>query len=128
MALLVRRSPVKHERDVPFVQQVKGDDLALELGGSGQVIAGIVRVLVPQRAHVDQRARVNVDRAAAEEAEFLKADAGRGLDVAPRKLLKQSIDAHRDRGDDGAVAAEEEWGEVRRVRQRGLHRVVRQEQ
>ena len=72
-----------------------------------------------QRADVDQRARVNVDGAAAEEAEFLKPDAGRGLDAPPRKLLKKSIDAHRSRGNDGAVTVEDKWREERRVCQRG---------
>ena len=126
VTLLVRRSPVKHERDVPLVQQIEGDDLALELAGSGQVVAGSVRVLVPQRADVDQRARVNVDRAAADEAKFLKANTGRGLDVAPRKLLKQSIDAHCSRGDGSAAAAAEESRVVQqRVRQRGQDKVAR---
>ena len=39
--------------------------MVLELAGGRQVVFGIVRVLVSQRADVDQRARVNVDRAAA---------------------------------------------------------------
>ena len=63
--LLVRRLPVKYERHVQFVEKVQGDDLALELAGGGQVVAGIVRVPVSQRVGVDQRVRANVDRAAA---------------------------------------------------------------
>ena len=91
----------------------------------GQVVAGIVRVLVPQRTDADQRARVNVDRAAAEEVEFLKADTGRGLGVARMKLLKQSINAHRGMGDVGA-ATERGMAGARRVRQRGESKVARQ--
>ena len=52
VALLVQRLPVKHECDVPFVQQVEEDDLSPELTSSGQVVAVIVRVLVPQRARM----------------------------------------------------------------------------
>ena len=43
----------------------------LELAGGGQIVAGIERVLVAQRAGVDQRAGADVDRAAAEEAQLV---------------------------------------------------------
>ena len=47
MALLLQRSPLKHECEISLVQQVEGDDLALEIVGSGQVVASIEHVLAP---------------------------------------------------------------------------------
>ena len=117
MALLFQTSPFKHEREVPLVQQVRTDCLALKLTGSVQVVADIVRALMPQHAYVDQRASVNVDWAATEEAQFVKTDKGQDLDVAPRKFVKNNIDVHCDRDENSAGTAEEEWQEVRHVHQ-----------
>ena len=80
----------------------------MKFWGSGQVVDGIVRVMVPQRARVDQRAVVNVDQAFEKESNFVETDADGGLDVAPRKLLEKVINAHCGRGEDSAGAAEKE--------------------
>ena len=68
-----------------------------------------------ERAGVDQRAGVDVNRHAAEEVQFVEADTGRRLHIAPRKLLENASAAHCDRGVDSAVAAEDEWLSVAKV-------------
>ncbi len=51
---------IEDEGVVPLVNQVHGDDLLLELAGRGDVITVVVRLLVAEGAHENQRPCVNI--------------------------------------------------------------------